>query len=94
MTFVGSIVEARDIEDVYELVNEFIEALHHSGESRSIPIPLRRISTAEDLLHCLCLVSEEVRRCNAASEDTPNIMLGLSAVLETALQKLSSDCYH
>ena len=85
MTFVGSIVEARDIEDVYELVNEFIEALHHSGESHSIPVALRRINTADDLLHCFCLVAEEVNRRDAASEDTPNIMRGLHAVLETAL---------
>ena len=94
MTFVGCIGEARDIEEVYELVNEFIEALHHSGEGHCIPIVLRPISTADDLLRCLGLVSEEVKRRNAASEDTPSVMLGLHTVLETALRSLSSDGYH
>ena len=94
MTFVRCIGDARDIEDVYELVNEFIEALHHSGESRCIPIALGRISTADDLLHCLCLVSEEVKRRNTASEEALNMMVSLHAVLETALQRVCSDCYH
>jgi putative ABC transport system substrate-binding protein len=36
MTFVDRIADARDIDDVFELENEFIYALHHSGKIHQI----------------------------------------------------------
>jgi len=96
MTFVDRIADARDIGDVFDLVNEFVYALHHSGAMDKIPAPMRpgRISTADDLSYWLKLVSDEIKRREAMQEETPDIVFGLHAVLETALQKLRSGWYH
>ena len=96
MTFVDRIADARDIGEVFDLVNEFLYALHHSGELGHIPEAVRPgpISTADDLSYWLNLVSDEIKRREAMQEETPDIVFGLHAVLETALQKLRSGWYH
>ena len=96
MTFVDRIADARDIGDVFDLVNEFVHALHHSGAMNQIPAPIRpgRISTADDLSYWLKLVSDEIKGRETTQEETPDILFGLHAVFETALQKLRSGWYH
>jgi hypothetical protein len=94
MTFVDQIADAQDLAEVFELVNEFLEALYHSGEAGRIPLTMRRISTADDLSYWFSLVSEEIKRQEAAEEDTPDVLFGLHAVLETALQRLRAGWYH
>ena len=61
-----------------------------------IPAPMRpgRISTADDLSYWVKLVSDEIKRREAMQEETPDIVFGLHALLETALQKLRSGWYH
>jgi hypothetical protein len=46
VTFVGCIGDARDIEEVYELVNEFYDAVYYSGQMNCIPLAWYRIGTA------------------------------------------------
>ena len=96
MTFVDRIADARDIGDVFDLVNEFVYALHHSGAMDQLPAPIRpgRISTADDLSYWLKLVSDEIKSQDAAQKEMPDILLGLHAVFETALQKLRTGWYH
>jgi len=38
MTFVDRIDDARDLAEVFELVNELIKALYHSGEPLASPL--------------------------------------------------------
>jgi hypothetical protein len=94
MTFVDRIADAQDFAEVFELVNEFIEDLYHSGEGDRIPLTIRRVNTADDLSYWFSLVSDEIKRQDAAEEETPDIMFGLHAVLETALQRLRAGWYH
>jgi len=96
MTFVDRIADARDIAEVFELVDEFVEAVHHAGEIQQLPRDVRpgRISTADDLSFWLRLISEEIRRRDVAADDIPDIAFAVHAVLETALQRLRSDWYH
>jgi hypothetical protein len=94
MTFVDQIADAQDLAEVFELVNEFIEALYHSGEADRFSLTMRRINTADDLSYWFSLVSEEIKRREAAEEDTPDIIFGVHAVLETALQRLRAGWYH
>jgi hypothetical protein len=96
MTFVDRIADARDIAEIFNLVNEFVEALQHAGEVHQIPVAIRpgRINTADDLSYWLRLVSEEIRRRDAADQETPDVMFGLQAVLAAALQIVRSDLYH
>jgi hypothetical protein len=96
MTFVDRIADARDIAEIFDLVNELINALPLAGEIHHIPIAVRpgRINTADDLSYWFELLSEEIRRRDAAGEETPDIAFVLHAVLGTALQKLRSDWYH
>ncbi len=96
MTFVDRIADARDIAEVFELVNEFVEAVHHAGEIEQLPKEVRpgRISTADDLSYWFRLVSEDIRRRDVADEKTPDIAFALHAVLETALQRMRSGWYH
>jgi hypothetical protein len=96
MTFVDRIADARDISDVFDLVNEFLHALHHSGAMDQIPAPMRpgRIGSADDLSYSLKLVSDEIKRREATQQETPDMIFGLHAVLDTALQKLRSGWYH
>jgi hypothetical protein len=96
MTFVDRIAEARDIGDVFDLVNEFVYALHHSGAMDKIPASMRtgRISSADDLSYWLKLVSDEIKRREVTQEETPDILFGLHAVLDTGLHKLRSGWYH
>jgi hypothetical protein len=96
MTFVDRIADARDIGEIFDLVNEFVEALQHAGEIQKILSEVRpgRISTADDLSYWLGLLSEEIKRRDAAEVETPDVMFGLQAVLATALQRLRSDWYH
>ena len=93
MTFVDRIADARDIAEIFDLVNEFVDALQHAGEIQQIPIEVRpgRISTADDLSYWPRLISEEIKRRDAAEVETPDVMFGLHTVLETALQRLRSD---
>jgi hypothetical protein len=96
MIFVDRIAVARDIGEVLALVNEFISAMQHAGDIDQIPIAFRpgRVTTADDLSYWLRLISEEIRRRDAAEVETPDVMFGLHTVLETALQRLRSDWYH
>ena len=96
MTLVDRIADARDLSEVFELVNEFIGALQAKRDIDQIPATLRpaRISTADDLAYWLNIVSDEIRRRDAAEEGIPEVMFALHAVLETAVQKLRGDWYH
>ena len=96
MTFVDRIADARDIGDVFDLVNELLYAIHHSGAVDQVPAPIRpgQISSADDLSYWLKLVSDEIKRREATHEGTPDMIFGLHAVLDTALQKLRSEWYH
>jgi len=70
MTFVDRIADARDIGDVFDLVSEFVYALHHSGAMDQIPAPIRPgpISTADDLSYWSKLVSDEIKSQDAAQK--------------------------
>jgi hypothetical protein len=94
VSFVGCIGDARDIEEVYELVNEFVDAVYYSGQTEGIPVASHRIGTADDLWHALTFVSDEINRRKAAFEGIPDVILTLRAVLETALQRVRSVDYH
>jgi hypothetical protein len=96
MTFIDRIADARDIADVFDLVNEFIVGLHHVHQLQEIPVALRpgRVATADDLAFWLNLLSEEIRQRDAIGDEIPDVMFALHAVLETALQRLRSDWYH
>jgi hypothetical protein len=92
MTFIDRIADARDLADVFDLVNEFIVGL----QIHEIPTALRpgRIATADDLAYWLRLLSEEIKQRDAADNEIPDVMFALHAVMETALQRLRSDWYH
>jgi DNA-binding GntR family transcriptional regulator len=90
MTFVDRIADAQDLADVFELVNEFIEALYRSAEADRISLTIRRISTADNLMYWFDLVSAEIKRQEAAEEKTPDVVFDLHAVLETAIQRCAS----
>ena len=96
MTFVHRIADALDIVEVFYLVNEFIIGLHTSGGIQPIAGVLRpgRINTADDLSYWFNLLSDEIKRRDAAGEEIPEVMFALHAVLETALQRLRGDWYH
>jgi len=96
LTFVDRIADARDIAEVFDLVNEFIGALQEKRDIEQIPTALRpaTISTADNLAYWLNIVSDEIRRRDAAEEGIPEVMFALHAVLETAVQKLRGDWYH
>jgi hypothetical protein len=96
MTFIDRIADARDIAELFELVNEFISDLQRMPKVQQIPTELLPgwISSADDLAYWLRLLSEEIQRRDASDEETPDIMFALHAVLETALQRLRSDWYH
>ena len=67
MTFIDRIADARDIADVFDLVNEFIVGLHHVHQLQEIPVALRpgRVATADDLAFWLNLLSEDkAERCD------------------------------
>ena len=51
MAFVDRIADARDIVEVFDLVNEFIVGLHTSADIHPIPVVLRpgSINSADDL---------------------------------------------
>ena len=96
MTFIDRIADARDLADVFDLVNEFIVGLHHVHQIHEIPTALRpgRIATADDLAYWLRLLSEEIKQRDAADNEIPDVMFALHAVMETALQRLRNDWYH
>jgi hypothetical protein len=96
MTFVDRIADARDITELFELVNGYISAMQGTGAIQQIPSEVRpgRINTADDLSYWLRLVSEEITRRDAAEEKTPDIAFALRAVLDTALHRLRSGWYH
>ena len=96
MTFVDRIVDARDIAEIFELVNEFVEAVHRGGEIQQLPKEVRpeRIYTADDLSHWLGLISEEIKQREASDGQTSAIAFALHAVLETALQRLRAGGFH
>ena len=96
MTFVDRIANARDIYQVFDLLTDFIIELHRSGAIEQIPRIVRpgRINTADDLSYWFNLLSDEIKRRDAAEEKIPDVMLALHAVLETALQRLRGDWYH
>ena len=95
-TFIDRIADARDIAELFDLVNEFIGDLQRMPEVQEISIELRpgRINTADDLAYWLRILSEDIRQRDASDEEIPDIMFALHAVLETALQRLRSDWYH
>ena len=96
MTFVDRIADARDLSEIFDLVNEFIGALQEKRDIEQIPATLRpaRISTADDLAYWLNIVSDEIRRPDTAEEEIPDVMFAVHAVLETAVQRLREDWYH
>jgi hypothetical protein len=96
LSFVDRIADARDIAEVFDLVNEFIGALQSKPDFEQIPVALRpaRISTADDLTYWLTLLSDEIKRRDALDEESPDVIFALHAVLETALQKLRGNWYH
>ena len=96
MTFVDRIADARDIEQVFDLVNEFISVLQEQPTIEHIPAALRpvRMNTAEDLAYQLEILSDEIRQRDAVEEEIPDVMFALHAVLETALQRLRGDWRH
>ena len=96
MSFVDRIAHANDIGEVFDLVNEFINARQYASEIHQVPTAVRpeRINTADDLSYWLTLVSEEIRCQGGAKEETPDIVFALHAVLDTAVQRLRSDWYH
>jgi hypothetical protein len=96
MSFIHRIADASDIDEVFGLVNGYISAMQGVGEFHQIPSEVRpeRTHTANDLSYWLRLVSEEIRRRDAAEEKTPDVMFALRAILETALQTVRSDLYH
>jgi hypothetical protein len=73
MTFIDRIADARDIADVFDLVNEYIVGLHHLHQMQDIPVALRpgRVSTADDLAYWLNLFSEEIRQRDAVGSEIP-----------------------
>ena len=95
MTFVDLIADAREIEDVVDLVNEFLAGLKHTGQLQPLPssVQARRISTLDDISYSFNLVTEEIKRRNAAGDDIPTVMFALHAVLETAVERLRTS-YH
>jgi len=96
VTFVDRIADARDIDQIFDLVNEFIIELHRCHVIQQIPTVVRpgRINTADDLGYWLNLLSEEIKRRDAAEAEIPDKMFAMHAVLETALHKLRRDWYH
>jgi hypothetical protein len=48
MTFIDRIADARDIADVFDLVNEFIVGLHHVHQEIPVALRLGRVVTADD----------------------------------------------
>ena len=96
MTFIDRIADARDIAELFELVNEFISDLQRMPEVQQIPTALLPawINTADDLAYWLRLLSEEIQRRDASDEEIADMMFALHAVLETALQRLRSEWYH
>ena len=96
MTFIDRIADARDLADVFDLVNEFIVGLYHAHQIHEIPTALRpgRIATADDLAYWLRLLSEEIKQRDAADNEIPDVMFALHAVMETALQRLRNDWSH
>src|SRR5262249_31347175 len=96
MTFVDRIADARDIYQVFDLLTDFIIELHRSCAIEQIPPIVRpgRINTADDLSYWFNLLSDEIKRRDAAGEEIPDVMFTLHGVLETALQRLRGDWYH
>jgi hypothetical protein len=95
-TFIDRVADARDIAELFDLVNEFIGDLQRMPEVQQIPTALMPgwINTADDLSYWLHLLSEEIRQRDASDKEIPDIMFALHAVLETALQRPRSDWYH
>ena len=62
MTFVDRIADARDIAEIFDLVNEFIGALQSKPDIEQISLALRpaRISTADDLAYWLLISQPNV----------------------------------
>jgi hypothetical protein len=96
MTLVDRIAEAQSIEEVFGLVNDFIGDLRHLGAIDQIPQAMRpaRISTDDDLSYWLMIVWDEIKRRDAAKEDTPAVIFSIHAVLVAALRRLRSGWYH
>ena len=90
------ISDARDIAELFDLVNEFISDLQRVPEVQQIPTALFPgwINTADDLAYWLRLLSEAIRVRDESEDEIPDIIFALHAVLETALQRLRSDWYH
>jgi hypothetical protein len=96
MTFIDRIADARDIAELFDLVNEFISDLQRVPEVQQVPTALLPgwITTADDLAYWLNLLSEEIKQRDTGGNEIPDVMFALHAVLETALQRLRSDWYH
>jgi hypothetical protein len=86
MSFVDRIADARDIAQVFDLVNEFISAMQDAGEIGQMRSAVRpgRINTADDLSYWFGLASEEISRRDNSEDDTPIVVFALHVVLETA----------
>jgi hypothetical protein len=96
MTFAERIADAQSIGEVFELVNEFLNVLHHTGAIDQIPPAMRpgHISADDDLAYWLTIMWDEIESRDAANEDTPDIIYGIHAVLETAQQRMRSGWHH
>jgi hypothetical protein len=95
MNFIDRIADARDISEVFDLVNDFTSRLHSSGEIQQIPPYFRpaRMLNVGDLAYWLSLISDEIKRRDAAGEESPDCLFELHAVFETAAQKVRSAWY-
>ncbi len=96
MTFIDRIADAREIDDVFDLVDELLSALHYTDDVQQITPVLRpgRINTADDLAYWLKLLSAEIHDRDARQEAISEAMFALHAVLETAQQRLRGIAYH
>jgi hypothetical protein len=81
LTIVDRIPDAHDIAAVFDLVNDFISALQEKRDIEQILSTLRaaRINTADDVAYWLNIVSDEIRRRDAAEEGIPEAMFALPA---------------
>ena len=90
MTFIDRIADAREIAEVFDLVNEFVRTLQRMPDVQQIPVRLRpgRIRMADEMADCLRSLSDEIRQRDASDTEIPDMMFALHAVLDTALQKI------
>jgi hypothetical protein len=95
MTFLDLVADARDIEDVIDLVNEVLVGLQSTRELKRIPKSVQppRITAVSDIPYSLNLVAEEIKRRDVARDAISEVTFALHAVLETAVERMRTS-YH